>query len=379
MAITLAIHLHARDSGMTAYAGGSPSDGDPIKQWNDISGNDDHLYSSDYDSTVCPTYQTDEFGYNNDLPSVKADGVNDWMSNASIDFGTNAIFVVVVFQANDLQAASDLETIAATKNAGTTAPGWAITAGNGYTHTQYNFIDGEVYDGSTFKSEDARYFNGNNSVWASWHLLQDTGVCVMWQFASHADGGNGLRLFQFADGGNLGSINLAEIRIYTGTASSAERDTIWSEVKEDWNFGDNILVQIAQSSDDAEEVIDYGNTDTTSGDLSYGYWQWASDARQVVGLRFQNIALEKNEQLRQARVYNYCLNNTTGTSPSLTITGEDTDDASAFSAGSGNYDISGRTDTSASVSWTSIMAWYQNRNYVSPDLVSIIEEIRSGY
>ncbi|HHG85790.1 MAG TPA: PKD domain-containing protein, partial [Bacteroidetes bacterium] len=53
--------------------------------------------------------------------------------------------------------------------------------------------------------------------------------------------------------------------------------------------------------------------------------------------------------------------------------GEDTDNATTFTAGNGN--ISVRTPTTAHVAWNNVPAWSNNQFYAAPDLAAIVEEI----
>jgi len=378
VSLLLKCRYHAILSGMTAYAGGSPNDGDPVKQWDDISGNGLHLTASDSDASLCPAYSVNGFGIRNQ-PCISSDGVNDRMRNLSINFGTNPIFVVAVFEAQRLQSSSAIETIAATKNGGTTSPGWALNAGNGYTHTQFNFFDDEYYDGAVFGHSSARYFNGNNSIPAGWPFDLDQSVVYMCQLPSHADGGQGLRLFELADNTLFGKINLAELRIYTGTATSGEIDAIWNEIRSTWNYGNSKIFRLAAGSDDAVEQYSNGNTWHNGGNIANGYYYGGADGRVYSGNRFNNVLFGKGTPLRHAIIYEVCNTNSLGVSPTLGIYGEAADNAGTYNAS--NYNISSRPYTTASVTWSSIMAWYAGRIYKTPELKTVVGEIlaRSGW
>ncbi len=103
----------------------------------------------------------------------------------------------------------------------------------------------------------------------------------------------------------------------------------------------------------------------------------ATPADQTVGLRFQSIDVPQGATITSATLEFQAQGSESGTT-SLTIYGEDEDDTSTFSTASS--DISSRTQTTASVSWTP-GAWTDGANYQSPDLTAVVQEIvnRSGW
>ncbi len=140
-----------------------------------------------------------------------------------------------------------------------------------------------------------------------------------------------------------------------------------------------ITSTVSQGNDDAEEEISSGNIDLNSTDL-----ELTSDGatNQLVGIRFQNIVIPQGTTILSASIQFTTDEVDTG-STSVTIRGEDSDNASVFS--STNSDISNRTLTSASIAWNSIPAWNtageSGANQQSADITSIVQEIinRGGW
>ena len=134
--------------------------------------------------------------------------------------------------------------------------------------------------------------------------------------------------------------------------------------------------QVAQSTDDAEEEVADGSMYLTSSDL-----ELISDGStaQLVGIRFQSIDIPQGTTILSA-VLEFETDETNSGATSVTIEGEDIDDAPTFT--SSNSNISNRTRTTASVAWNSIPAWNTvSERHQSPDITSIVQEIvdRGGW
>jgi type IV pilus assembly protein PilY1 len=140
-------------------------------------------------------------------------------------------------------------------------------------------------------------------------------------------------------------------------------------------------VRVASGYDDAEERyggswdgrMDVGDYDLElTEDYSYN---------QIVGIRFRNIQIPQGYTITNAYI-EFSADETGSTSTNLSIYGEDIDDAPIFRSGWGNWhNISNRTKTSASVSW-SPEAWTTvHATYRTTDISSIVQEIvnRSGW
>ncbi len=145
------------------------------------------------------------------------------------------------------------------------------------------------------------------------------------------------------------------------------------------NAQTTITSQVSTGNDDAEERVSDGNMGLTSSDL-----ELTSDGgtNQLIGIRFQNIGIPQGTTILSASIQ-FTTDETNSGSTSVTVRGEDTDNASGFSGANSN--ISNRTLTTASVGWNSIPAWntvgQSGTNQQTPDLTSIVQEIvnRGGW
>jgi hypothetical protein len=129
-------------------------------------------------------------------------------------------------------------------------------------------------------------------------------------------------------------------------------------------------VRVAASSDDAEENA-YGSVSTSSSDLELTYGR----SNQMVGMRFSGTAIPRGATIVNAYIQ-FQTDETQWGAASLTIQGEDADNAGAFSDWTGN--ISSRPLTAAAVSW-SPPAWTTvgeaGPDQRTPDIASVIQEI----
>ena len=119
--------------------------------------------------------------------------------------------------------------------------------------------------------------------------------------------------------------------------------------------------QVSQNSDDAEENAGNGNMSLNSSDL-----ELISDGGtdQLVGIRFQSIEIPQGATIVSAWL-EFETDETDSGATSVTIQGQDIDDAPTFTGSNSN--ISNRTLTTASVSWNSIPAWNTvSERHVSP-------------
>lgn len=137
--------------------------------------------------------------------------------------------------------------------------------------------------------------------------------------------------------------------------------------------------QVGQSSDDCTkrlEPVSFGlNWDNLPvGDESETYYDYQG------GLRFANIAIPKNAIIISARLRLRALYYS-GTLPTITIRGQNSDNAPTFFAGEWPYtDFDTRPRTVASVAWAPL-EWVGDTWYDSPDIKAIIQEIvnRDGW
>ncbi len=135
-----------------------------------------------------------------------------------------------------------------------------------------------------------------------------------------------------------------------------------------------IDVSVNSSSDDAEEYSS-GASKFTSPDLELVNDGTGND--QTVGMRFTGIAIPQGATITAAYVEFEAKDNTSNTT-SLTIKGEDADNSPTFTSATNN--ITNRTTTSTSVSWTP-GAWTDGGVEQTPEVKNIVQEIvnRTGW
>lgn len=95
----------------------------------------------------------------------------------------------------------------------------------------------------------------------------------------------------------------------------------------------------------AEEDNSDGSVNTSSSDIELTY----DSEQQTVGIRFTNVTIEQGASISSASIQ-FEVDETSSGSLTLTIRGEDADNSAAFSTA--DYDVSSRTMTSASISWS---------------------------
>ena len=127
---------------------------------------------------------------------------------------------------------------------------------------------------------------------------------------------------------------------------------------------------ISISQDDAEESPTTVNRSSTDLELVVD-----GALTQVVGIRFQNIAIPPSAVITSAHVQ-FTTNEAKSTATQLTIAGQASDNAPGFLTSAAN--ISSRTRTTATVAWTPVPWTIVNEagpNQRTPDLASIVQEI----
>ncbi len=172
------------------------------------------------------------------------------------------------------------------------------------------------------------------------------------------------KIDDYADGADIDQSSVVDLYDFAVFAKQWENITTSSTVD--------------RSSDDAEER-ENGNCQYTSGDLDIpteGTNRW-------VGVRFNDIDVPNGATIVNAYVQFVANMDDDNENPcSITIWGQDTDDAPTFTMGHNN--ISDRTATTAEVVWLPVL-WYTagqtEKEQATPDLSQIIQEIvdRAGY
>ena len=140
----------------------------------------------------------------------------------------------------------------------------------------------------------------------------------------------------------------------------------------------SVSVRVNNGSDDAEESTSSGAVNLTSTDL-----ELVADgsSAQVVGLRFNGITISQGATINSAYIEFEC-DEATSNSTSVTIRGQDSDNASTFTTGANNIsNTTSRPRTTAQVSWNNLSAWSVNNKYQTEDIAGIVQEIvnRGGW
>jgi hypothetical protein len=136
-------------------------------------------------------------------------------------------------------------------------------------------------------------------------------------------------------------------------------------------------IRVSASTDDAEER-DTGNISRGSSDLEFVFDRGGD---QTVGIRFNEVEIPREAEILYAYVQ-FQVDETNSVATSLTIQGQDSDNAGKFL--SSNNNISSRSRTAAAVSWAPV-AWTTvgeaGIDQRTPDIASVIQEIinRSGW
>ena len=140
-------------------------------------------------------------------------------------------------------------------------------------------------------------------------------------------------------------------------------------------FSQTFERQIMASPDDAEEKFDGTDIITTSSDIEMVYDSWNDQGLQTLGLRFDNIIVPSNATILSAYIQ-FTADGDYDGDLTMTIKGENIHDSAPFVDTDAN--ISGRSQTLASVIWDSIPAWSDESvgsAQQTPDLSSIVSEI----
>lgn len=135
-----------------------------------------------------------------------------------------------------------------------------------------------------------------------------------------------------------------------------------------------ISVRVNASSDDAEENGG-GTVSTTSNNLDLAYTGGGSPTQNIVGLRFNNLAIPVGAIISSATLQFTASSGDTANTVNLTIRGQANANSPTFTTTAN--DLSGRATTSASVNWSALGSWTNGAttNATSPDLSTVIQEV----
>ena len=127
--------------------------------------------------------------------------------------------------------------------------------------------------------------------------------------------------------------------------------------------------QINGGTDDAEED-DGGAVDTGSGDLEINY---EGGTAQYIGLFFDTVNVPQGATICSNTYLQFEADESNSEATSFDIYAEDDDEPNALSTT--NFDVSGRTPTTAQVEWADIPAWTAGVDYQSPSISAIVQEV----
>lgn len=134
-------------------------------------------------------------------------------------------------------------------------------------------------------------------------------------------------------------------------------------------------IRINSGNDDAEELNSGGSMYITSTDLEFVYDDYVA-GDQTIGIRFNNVQIDNSFPVAQAYIQ-FTVDETVNLNPChLTIYGQAFDNAESFSLG--QYDISSRPTTTASVEWNPpawTVAGHTDAEQRTPDIASVIQEV----
>lgn len=152
----------------------------------------------------------------------------------------------------------------------------------------------------------------------------------------------------------LDSNQLELVKIITGTSSLVRR--------------------VSNNGDDAEEVVSSGSIGLSSSDLEL----IRDGSNQYVGIRFRDITIPQNATIQSAEI-EFEIDEQYSETTSLDIYGQLALNPSIFS--SSNGDISSRTVTTSSISWSNLPNKSVNEKLTTPDLSTVVQEIidQSGW
>ncbi|MGI9429219.1 MAG: metallophosphoesterase, partial [Bythopirellula sp.] len=133
--------------------------------------------------------------------------------------------------------------------------------------------------------------------------------------------------------------------------------------------------RISASSDDAEQRLVSSTVSLASADLDIVFDSSGSQQEHLVGLRFTEVNVPQGATIQNAYIQ-FQADEASSVATSLTVQGEGVDNALTFAAIDDN--ISARTTTSSSVSWTPA-AWgtvgEAGPDQQTPNIASVIQEI----
>ncbi|MDA8142186.1 MAG: PilC/PilY family type IV pilus protein [Desulfobacteraceae bacterium] len=161
---------------------------------------------------------------------------------------------------------------------------------------------------------------------------------------------------------NSGSMNFNAYGSYPGEGGTVNDEPFAGE-----GYSTVRSFPVVSTSDDMEETVSNGQVrnDNSEKDLDMG--------ESLVGIRFQNVLIPQGVTITSASI-GFIADENGSDASTLTIDAQASDNAPALNTS--NYNISGRTGTTATVAW-SPQAWTSGNNYSTDDITAIVQEIVS--
>jgi hypothetical protein len=252
--------------------------------------------------------------------------------------------------------------------------------------TAYSEVDVMVRVSSTEKTYyQALWSTENGGTYSIWRTVNNTSARIASTTGVGATGTR--RLLLTAVGSDIvmyvndvSVLSVNDTRIPSGKPGIGVLFTTGGTTPTADNFNAGVGLRfhksITSSANDAEEdplgEVFIGSSDLELGyDVSFGI-NWT-------GLLFKTLGIPAGSTIVNAYVQFEVDEVTTGSSPTIAITAHKSATPAAFNVAPGTFDISGRTPTTASVSWNSIPGWAAIGDRLSaqrtPNLASIIQEL----
>ncbi len=176
------------------------------------------------------------------------------------------------------------------------------------------------------------------------------------------------------------SVNDIFSTIDTTLAGSYDFSDVVEEITDrgGWGSGNDMAFFIEHVSGSGIRTAESNNGESSSAPLLTAAWSTGVGTTQTVGVRFRNINIPQGATITNAYLEFGAASSGTGAT-TLTIQGEDTDDADAFTTDASN--ISGRTTTTESVTTQYGSDWVSTSRYQSDDMTAIVQGLvnRSGW
>lgn len=242
-----------------------------------------------------------------------------------------------------------------------------------------------VGNSTTFKNEDNNisdrpttnaevvWDNNNNFPLSDESLLSPDISSVIQEVVNRGDwcGGNNLNIIVEGLSSVLSSAREAS-SFEEGNGRSPQLMLTYDESTATGCMRERLIYQVNSDGENAEERSNgYQNTGT---ELTFN-----DRANDYIGLRFSGVNIPKNATILDAYLEFTAYQTGTNGGASMIIRGVNEDNPNDFSPYS-RYMQRNKSKT-AGVNWTNIESWYQNRDYRSPSITSIVQTTvnRSGW